>query len=387
MRAEEQLDVLAAAAGFGDELRRRGDEIEAGRRLPQDISDRFAEAGFYRACVPAAYGGLELPPSTTARMIESLAEADASAAWCVFIGATSGTVLAMLSEADARAIFASPTVRVAGVFAPNGRAEAAEGGFRVNGHWAWGSGTQNADWVLGGSFLTDGNEILRDASGGPRQHMMLVPASDVRFLDTWNVSGLCGTGSTDFEFNDVFVPETRAVGYLQERPLERPLYAFSLFGLLGLGIAAVTLGTARAAITTLTELAGAKHPQGSRRRLAERPHTQMRVAEAESGLRSARAFFYETIAAAWDEACREGRTSVAHRRDLRLATTHAVQASRRTVDAMYDLGGGTSVYRTSPLQRMFRDVHVATQHAMVGASTLELTGRLLLGVETDTSQL
>jgi hypothetical protein len=54
---------------------------------------------------------------------------------------------------------------------------------------------------------------------------------------------------------------------------------------------------------------------------------------------------------------------------------------------MYDLGGGTSVYQRSPLQRVFRDVHVATQHMMVSPATLELTGRILFGLETDTSQL
>ena len=54
---------------------------------------------------------------------------------------------------------------------------------------------------------------------------------------------------------------------------------------------------------------------------------------------------------------------------------------------MYHLAGGTSVYRRSPLQRIFRDVHVATQHMMVSPATFELTGRLLLGLETDTAML
>ncbi len=76
-----------------------------------------------------------------------------------------------------------------------------------------------------------------------------------------------------------------------------------------------------------------------------------------------------------------------HRRDVRLATTHATRACAEVVDRMYDLGGGTSVYQRSPLQRVFRDVHVATQHMMVSPATLELTGRLLLGLDTDTSQL
>ena len=76
-----------------------------------------------------------------------------------------------------------------------------------------------------------------------------------------------------------------------------------------------------------------------------------------------------------------------HRRDVRLATTHATRASAEAVDLMYNLGGGTSVYRRSPLQRIFRDVHVATQHMMVSPSTLELTGRIFLGLETDASLL
>jgi hypothetical protein len=54
---------------------------------------------------------------------------------------------------------------------------------------------------------------------------------------------------------------------------------------------------------------------------------------------------------------------------------------------MYELGGGTSVYRRSPLQRIFRDVHVATQHMMVASGTFELTGRLLLGLDTDVAVL
>jgi alkylation response protein AidB-like acyl-CoA dehydrogenase len=54
---------------------------------------------------------------------------------------------------------------------------------------------------------------------------------------------------------------------------------------------------------------------------------------------------------------------------------------------MYHLGGGTSVYRASPLQRIFRDIHVASQHMMVSDATLELTGRLFLGLETDTALL
>lgn len=384
---QTSVDVRANARGFTKELIDRAEEIEANRRLPRELSERFARAGFYRMCVPECYGGLELPPAESMEAIEILARADGACAWCCFIGATSGSVLALLPEASAREIFASPETLICGVFAPRGKAVAIDGGFRVTGQWPWGSGTQNADWILGGcQVMREGEpELLRN--GTPRSHMMLVPATEVEFLDTWHVSGLSGTGSTDFTIRDVFVPESRAVGLGVDGPLARPLYAFPQFGLLGMGIAAVALGLGRAAIDELIEIAGGKSPAGSSRPLAARPAAQADVARAEALLRSARAFYYEAIDDAWQSALAGGRIGTSQRRDIRLATTHATRASADAVDLMYHLAGGTSVYRKSPLQRIFRDVHVATQHMMVSASTLELTGRLLLGLETDTAML
>ena len=379
--------AVANARALQTTLRERASEIETARRLPADLSAEFARAGFYRMCVPEKYGGLELPPMTTMETIETLGAADGSAAWCVFIAATSGTVLALLPEEGAREVFSHEETLLGGVFAPRGEAHPKERGFRVNGRWAWGSGTQNADWVMGGCRIFEGGKPATGKDGAPVARMMIAPASEVTFHDTWYVSGLSGTGSTDFEFEDLWVPEHRAVGLGVERPLERPLYAFPQFGLLAMGIAAVALGLARAAIDELVDLAGTKTPAASSRALAARQSTQTEVALAEAERRSARAFFYETIGAAWEMACAEGRIGVDERRDIRLATTHAVRASASAVDRMYHLAGGSSVYRTSPLQRIFRDVHVTTQHMMVAPSTFELTGRLLLGLDTNTSQL
>ena len=379
-------DPVAAAIGLKDEVRNRADEIEAGRRLPADLSKKFGAAGLYSLCVPEAYGGLECPPATTARAVEAIAQADGSAGWCVFIGATSGSALATMHESSAREVFDSPETLISGVFQPRGRADRTQGGFRVTGDWSWGSGTENADWVVGGCRLFENGEPIRSVSGAPRSCMMMARGDEIDFLDTWHVSGLCGTGSTDFAMRDVFVPEGRAVGFSARR-LERPLYAFPHFGLLAMGIAAVSLGMARTAIEELIRIARGKTPDGSARALASRPAAQTDVAQAEALLRSARGFFYEMLDEAWAAATRTGEVTVEHRRDIRLATTHATRSSAEAVDLMYQLGGGTSVYRSSPLQRIFRDIHVATQHMMVAPATYELTGRLLLGLDTDTGFL
>ncbi len=375
--------VQAAAAALQPIVRGRAEEIEAARRIPADLSREFAKAGLYRMYAPEFCGGLELAPEQAMRAVETLAIGDGSSAWVVFIGATSGSVLAYIPREEARKIFADPDSMIAGVFAPRGKALREPGGFRVDGRWQWGSGTENAQWILGGCIVEHDGEVERMRNGTPLSRMMLVPASEVAFLDTWNVSGLCGTGSTDFAMTDLFVPESRAVGLAIDEPLDKPLYKFPQFTLLALGIAAVSLGIARAAIDELVAVAGGKHPQGSTRTLAARSRTQSGVAEAEALVRSARGFYYDTMAAGWEAARTSGRVAVELRRDIRLATTHTVRSCARAVDLMYELGGGTSVYKTSRLQRCFRDVHVATQHMMVAPATLELTGRLFLGLDTD----
>ena len=385
-------DLLVAAERFAPEIAERAAEIEANRFLPQDMAKRFAEAGLYRLCVPEVYGGLESHPGELVKVVERIAQADGSAAWCVFIGATSGVVAAFLEPSEAERIFGDPLTITAGVFAPRGKAVCAkEGGvdgYRVTGRWQWGSGSRNASWISGGALIVgDDGKPEMVAEGLPQNRMMMFRAEDVLLHDTWDVSGLCGTGSTDFEVKDLFVPATRAVSLISDKPLARPLYCFPTFGLLGIGIAAVSLGLARGAIDTLVELAGGKTPQGSSKPLALRAKAHLDVSQAEALTRSARAFLMETVEAAWDAATKDGEITVAHRRDIRLATTHAVQSAARAVDLMYTLAGGSSVYRNSPLQRQFRDVHVATQHMMVSDATYELTGRLLLGVPTNTAML
>ena len=124
-----------------------------------------------------------------------------------------------------------------------------------------------------------------------------------------------------------------------------------------------------------------------RRLLAERPVIQAEVARAEATLGAARAFLAETVGGAWERAQAAGAIDIRERARLRLAATHATLASACAVDLVYGAGGGTAVYAASPLQRCFRDIHVATQHMMVAPATLELAGRILLGLEADTAML
>jgi alkylation response protein AidB-like acyl-CoA dehydrogenase len=187
---------------------------------------------------------------------------------------------------------------------------------------------------------------------------------------------------------DLYVTTERSVALTTDRPRRGgTLYAFPVFGLLALGGASVAIGIARRAIEELVAMAATKTATLQRRRLAERPVVQAKVAEAEALLGSARAFLKDAIARAWDAAERGGAIPQGDRARLRLAASHATATCARAVDLMYTAGGGTSIYATSPLQRCLRDAHAVTQHVMVAEPTYELVGRVLLGVDADTAQL
>ncbi len=368
-------------------IRAASDRIEQGRRLPADLVAALAEAGAFRLCVPRALGGLEADVVTLLRVIETVAIADGSAGWCVMIGATTALVSGYLEPSIAREIYADPLVVTGGVFAPQGRALICEGGYRVSGRWGFASGCQHCAWLMAGSVILEDGRPRTRRDGQPDTRMLAFPAADARIHDTWTVAGLCGTGSHDIEVHDLFVPEGRAVALGFDRPRQDgALYRFPVFGLLAVGIAAVAVGIARDAIGELHRLALAKTPTGSGRRLAERGTVQVEVARAEAELRAAVAFLLEAVRQASEEA-RAGAISIGGRTGLRLAASHATRAAAECVRRMYEAGGGTSVYAGSRLQRHFRDVHVATQHLMVAPASWELAGRLLLGLEADTSLL
>ncbi|MFO0757950.1 MAG: acyl-CoA dehydrogenase family protein [Byssovorax sp.] len=363
-------------------IRARSIEIEQARRLPADLCATMAEGGLFRISLPKSLGGFEVDAATMLETIEEVGKADGSAAWCVMIASTSALVAAYLDEHAASAVFGDdPLIVTGGVFAPRGVATPVDGGYRVSGRWPFASGCQNCCWLMGGAQITVEGKA-------PEARLMLFPASKTTIHDTWYVSGLCGTGSHDIEVNDLLVPLAfSAAPGTEPSRLKSPLYAFPFFGLLALGIAAVTLGIARAAADQLAQLAADKVPFGSKRPLAARPAIQAQLAEIESHIRAARAFFYDVVGAASNAAAASGEVPLRTRAELRLAACHATQSAARAIDLAYGAAGGSSIYTVSPLQRYFRDVHVATQHAMVSPALQELAGRVLSGTATDTSML
>ncbi len=375
-KKDKKFAAICAAAQTSAEA------TEAARALAPELARQLADAGMFSMFVPAAIGGAQLTPLEGNARLQVLAMHDAASAWVSMIGATAALGSAFIDRETSETMFAAPSRITCGIFAPNGRALQDGDDYIVSGRWAWASGSANADYIgLGCLAQSPGDEK-------PSVRLLMIPREDVIFHDTWHTMGLCGTSSGDVEVDQVRVPVAHSYSTATDTPwTDDPLYTMPYFGFLATGVGAVALGNARAALDDFLHLAMAKTPMGNKRTLAERSGVQAAVAEAEALWRSADAFYWQTLREVWQAVQGGEAASPEQRADLRLISTHAVRTCVQVVRQVHDLAGGTSVYKTSAIQRRLRDSETMTQHMIANAATYEMIGRVTLGGYTKAMQL
>lgn len=368
-------------------IRNCREEIDTVRQLPAEVVQALRTAGIFRLLAPARFGGYEVDPITFIKIVEEIAAADGSVGWIATVCNVGGLLAGYMREEAAMAIHGeNPDAIIAGGINPTGKACAVDGGYLLQGRWAYGSGIRHADWVYGSCVIYDGEQVRLDSAGKPEIRLMLFPATACVVHDTWNVGGLRGTGSDDFSVSDLFVSSDRSLIAFAGQASQPGIlfkFPFSLFAAL---IAAVPLGIARGAISALVELAKSKKPTGANALLCERSSAQIAVERAEALVRSGRAFLFETLTEMRSEIVESGEAGMRSRALLRIACTQAALNAAHAVDLMFEAGGATSVYTSSPLERCFRDVHAALQHIAVSSTYFELSGRVLLGLDPGTAR-
>jgi alkylation response protein AidB-like acyl-CoA dehydrogenase len=359
----------------------QADAIESTRCLPGSVVAALRDAGVFRAFIPRVLGGAESDPVTFCRVVEELARIDGSTGWCSMLCGSYGLFGGLLPTTAAREIFADQDVIMAGSLAPSGTACAVDDGYKLTGRWSFGSGITHSTWVLGGCRVLDGDVARLTPRGTPELRLLFFPRSDVEIIDTWHVGGLRGTGSHDYQVQDLFVPAHRSC-WFTEQPVEPgPLYTLPLITMSTALMAGVVLGIARHALDTLEGLAAVKTPARAQTVLREDPVARVRIGEAEGLLRAGQAFVYRTLDEVWDVVRREGHLGQEQHGLLRLAGTQAVTQALQAADLAFRAGGASSIFLASPLERCLRDIRAATQHHILTPSNYELAGQLFLGFD------
>jgi indole-3-acetate monooxygenase len=365
-------DVLASVDRLGPTIAARAAEVEAARRVPSDLLDELRGAGLFRMLLPPRLGGLGFDLPDVAPIIEAIAAADASVAWIVLIGGGSWCDLATLPRETFETIFTGDDVIIAGVFSPTGTITAESGGYRVRGRWAFASGCEHATWLFANAVeeTVDGAHELRGALFAPHE---------VAIEDTWWATGLRGTGSHHFNADVVIPPERTFRPMTDEPAIDEPILRLPAPALYSTLIATVAVGTAGGALDDITSLAQVKVPLLADAPLASNPLFHHDLAVADTDLRAARTLLRETTERMWAGAQDREELTLEERARIRATAVWATQRATAVVETAYRAGGGTAVYRDSPLQRRLRDIQAIGQHFLVKRDTLTTAGALLAG--------
>jgi indole-3-acetate monooxygenase len=377
-RARELAPLVAASAAEGERI----------RRLPEPLVTALVDAGLYRLLLPRSLDGAELDPVAFVRVLEAVSRADASPAWCLCQAAGCTMISGYVAPEVAREIFADPRAILAWGPSPDGRAVHVDGGYRVSGTFTFASGCRQATWLGGQCTIREADGTpQRRADGSPETRWMLFPATSVTFLDTWSVIGLRATGSDSFTVTNLFVPREHSAA--RDDPAERrlggPLYCFPTTSFYASGFAGVALGNARSTLDAFVALARDKTPRGLRQALRESAVVQSELARTEARLGGARALLFGSLEEVWRDVVRSGRLELDQRVRIRLAATHAITEATATVDWAYHAAGATAIFDSQAFERRFRDAHTVAQQLQGRQTHFETVGRVLLGLEPDTT--
>ena len=384
-------ELVARAAAMRGLLEANADEAERLRRLPDANVRALREAGLTRLMVPRRLGGHETSIRTYIETVAEIGRGCGATAWVASLVNICAWLTSLFPERAQRDVWgANADAWVAGSLAPNGVAVPVEGGWRVTGRWPWASGSLHAQWVACGIHTK--NALGEMTNPG----LSLMPIDQVRIEDTWFMAGMKGTGSNTIVAEEAFVPEHRFLPYpaafagsYRTEHTDEPLYRVTFVPVTVLILAGSQLGVARAALDHTIEKAttrGITHTVF--RTQAASAGFQMQVAEAAMKIDTAT---LHALRAAddLDRAAAEGRMpDLQARARIRMDTALAAKYCREAVDLLVSAHGTSSLADSNRMQRLWRDVHVASHHAITEWQVnLEVYGKTLLGVEPNITHL
>lgn len=375
-RTELLQKLLAAVNEISPIITQHRQASEQARTLAPEVVQAMRDTGLLFMKTPREVGGAEMHPVDQMEIIEAVAKLDSAAAWSMFIAATvSGRALSALGDHAVTELFADGAFPImAGSLKPSGFATPVEGGYQVNGQWAWGSGVRHADYVIVPVFKADKSGVIT----------AVVPRGQVRVIDNWHSLGINGSGSSDYALDDIFVP-TRFVSETSLQQRGGAIFRMG-YGFASNEHAIFALALGQLAISTVVESAQAKkRGYGAGVSIADREIFQRSVAEGELRLRASKLLMAEVLERLYESSL-EGEAPISIQAEARAASVLCTDEAIAVASNLFRYAGGSAVMLDDPMQRILRDLYTAQSHLMVSDSAYEALGKLRLGL-TDRAPL
>jgi 3-hydroxy-9,10-secoandrosta-1,3,5(10)-triene-9,17-dione monooxygenase len=381
--------MIAKARALVPHLRDRASKTEDLRRLPTETERDLHEAGLFRILQPKRVGGSEFDYVALVDCADAIGQADASAAWNFANLSSHHWMLAMFDQRaqdlvwnkDVNALIASSFIF------PAGRARKVDGGYVLRGSWPFSSGVDSSEWNMLASVV-----FSDDEADGVEYRVFLLNKSDYTIKDTWNATGLRGTGSNDVEVNDAFVAEPMTIGVhelaggptLGSAVNPNPLYALPVFSLFPYVLSGVALGNAQACLDDYIESARHRASTYNRAKLGDLQSTQIKIAEASAKIDAARLIMRSTCIAAMADARRGHVPDTAAKTRMRRDGAFSVNLCTEAVSLLFAASGARGLATSGALQRQFRDAHAINSHIAFNFDAAGTNyGRVALGLPSE----
>lgn len=352
-------------------------EAEASERLgtmTPAVVAAMKEAGLFWMLIPREAGGAQAPMADCLAAWEEIAAADASAGWSLMANSTGTAVAyAFCSEEAVAEMFGGPELPVmAGMLGPGGTAVETDEGLKGSGKYRFGSGSLHATWLGSGMFVMDDKIMRRLPDGNPVVRVCWLPRERVEFQTDWDVLGLRGTGSVDYNLTDVTVP----AGYHHERAIMRGLRDWRLYdigipGLACAGHTGVALGLMKRALEEITRIAFGKKRPTYQSVLGEQPVFRHDFAYHEASYHAARDFTIRLYAETQAFLESGGELTPEMRARFRQNCIYVHKVAAEVVRFCYTMGGSEALRNPSDLGRCMRDMYAATQHIFVDTIAMQ----------------
>ncbi len=360
-------EMLERARALVPKLRERAAKTEEMRRLPPETEKELHQAGLFRILQPKRVGGSELDYVALVDFADVVALADASVAWNLANLASHHWMLGMF-DVRAQDLIWNENVDalIASSFVfPAGRATKVAGGYTLSGRWPFSSGVDSSTWNMLAGIVSS-----EDDADGVEYRIFLLKQSDYKIIDTWNSTGLKGTGSNDVEAKDVFVPDYMTLAVKDVAGGATPgsavnpgaLYALPVFSLFPFVLSGAGLGNAQACLDDYVGIAKHRASTYNRAKLGDLQTTQIKIAEASAKIDAARLIMRRTCIEAMSDARHGTVPDLSEKTKYRRDGAYSVNLCTEAVSTLFSASGARGLYTTGALQRQFRDAHAINAH-------------------------
>ncbi|WP_307783921.1 acyl-CoA dehydrogenase family protein [Streptomyces spinoverrucosus] len=370
-------------------LRKNAGDTEIARWIVDENIDILEKAGVFRTAVPERFGGLDLPVEQQAAVLAEIARGCGSTGWVSMVWVSTAWIATLYPDRAQEEVFANGSVRISGGFTPSGTLVPTEGGYILNGSWRFNTGVRGAQWNVHAA-------LVEHPDGRHEELFALVPIEDITVADDWDVFGAGGTGSATSTVKDVFVPAHRVVdGAVFDASTRDRWNAdvkgrnYNLTSYVLATCAPVYLGIAKAALELFVErLPGKAITYTNWTEQREHPHTQIQLAHAVNKVASCEALSRDWLRVMQDRADRGEKMTVLEKATVRGQVGYVVQATKEAVETLYGISSASTILRSNPFQRAFRDIEALALHGLLTpVSSLEAHGRVLLGLDPGTDYI